>query len=350
MIEQSVILKNMDLSEFAQRMPKVELHVHLEGSILPRTLLKLAQRNHVSLPADYEAGLAELYKFRTFDQFLESYIMITNCLRTVDDYRLIAYEYGSECARQNIRYAEVTFTILTNTRLTNLSWQEILQGLNAGREQAHADFGVWWQWIFDIVRNLPDTQEPVLDIVLAAREFGVIALGLGGSEAGFPHELFVDTFERAKSKNLHRVPHAGEISGPQSVWSAIKLLHAERIGHGVRSIEDPTLIEYLKSNRIPLEICPTSNICLKVYPDYAHHPLRQLWDAGLVLTIGSDDPPMFGTDLNNEYQVLVKEFDFTQPELERISLNAIQASFLSQGEKRKLEQEFQDEFKRLSKI
>jgi adenosine deaminase len=146
------------------------------------------------------------------------------------------------------------------------------------------------------------------------------------------------------------VPHAGEISGPQSVWSAIKLLHAERIGHGVRSIEDPILIEYLGSNSIPLEICPTSNVCLKVYPDYAHHPLRRLWDAGLLLTIGSDDPPMFGTDLNHEYLVLVKEFNFTQSELEQISLNAIHASFLSQGEKRKLEQEFQGEYKRLSEI
>lgn len=338
----------MDLSEFAQRMPKAELHVHLEGSILPRTLLKLAQRNHVSLPADNEAGLTELYRFRSFNQFLKTYIMITRCLRTKDDYRLIAYEYGCECARQNIHYAEVTFTILTNTRLTDLSWQEILKGLNAGREQAHTDFGIWWQWVFDIVRNLPDTQEIVLDIALAAREMGVIALGLGGSEAGFPPELFVDTFARAKKEQLHRVPHAGEIAGPQSVWSAIKLLHAERIGHGVRSIEDPTLVEYLRSNAIPLEICPTSNICLNVYPDYAHHPLRKLWDAGLLLTIGSDDPPMFGIDLNHEYQVLIKEFNFTQTELERISLNAIYASFLSQAQKRKLDREFQDEFKRLS--
>jgi aminodeoxyfutalosine deaminase len=339
----------MDLPEFARRMPKAELHVHLEGSILPRTLLKLAQRNHISLPAADEVGLTELYRFRNFNQFLDTYILITRCLRTPDDYRLIAYEYGSECARQNIRYAEVTFTIVTNTTLTGLSWQEILDGLNAGRDQAHTDFGVTWQWVFDIVRNLPDTQEKVLDIALAARELGVVALGLGGVEAGFPPEMFVDTFKRAEKEHLHRVPHAGEIAGPQSVWSAIKLLHAERIGHGVRSIEDPILIDYLESNSIPLEICPSSNVCLNVYPDFAAHPLRKLWDAGLLLTIGSDDPPMFGTDLNNEYQVLINEFSFTQSELERISLNAIQASFLSQGEKHKLEQEFQNEFTRLSK-
>jgi adenosine deaminase len=338
----------MDLSEFAQRMPKAELHVHLEGSILPRTLLKLAQRNHVSLPAGDESGLEEIYRFRNFNQFLETYLMITKCLRTADDYYLIAYEYGSECARQNIRYAEVTFTILTNTVLTCLPWQEILFGLNAGREQAAADFGVHWQWVFDIVRNDPDTQSAVLDITLAARDQGVVALGLGGLEVGFPPELFVDTFRRAKAEKLHRVPHAGEVSGPVSVWSAIKLLHAERIGHGVRCIEDPELVEWLRTNCLPLEVCPTSNICLNVYPDYASHPLRKLWDAGLFLTIGSDDPPMFGTDLNHEYQVLVKDYNFTQPELERISLNAIQASFLSPAEKQNLEQEFQSEFNRLS--
>jgi adenosine deaminase len=340
---------NIDLIEFAQRMPKVELHVHLEGSILPRTLIKLARCNNVSLPTDEEAGLVESYRFHTFEKFIETYLMITSCLRTVDDYRLIAYEYGSECARQNIRYAEVTFTIVTNMIFTGLSWQVILEGLNEGREQARKDFGVWWQWVFDIVRNNPETQETVLDIALAAREMGVIALGLGGTEDGFPPKMFVDVFRRAEEQQLHRVPHAGEIAGSQSVWSAIKLLNAERIGHGVRSIEDPLLVEYLKTNSVPLEICPTSNICLKVYPDFAHHPLRKLWDAGLLLTVNSDDPPMFGTDLNNEYQVLVKYFDFTQSELEQISLNAIQASFLSQGEKQILIKQFKDEFFELSK-
>jgi adenosine deaminase len=339
----------MNLPEFALRMPKAELHVHLEGSILPRTLLQLAQRNHVRLPASDEAGLEKLYRFRNFEQFLETYLMITGCLRTADDYRLIAYQFGSECARQNIRYAEVIFTMLTSSTLTGLPWQEILHGLNAGREQVAADFGVRWQWVFDIVRNEPDTQAAVLDITLAARDQGVVALGLGGLETGFPPELFVDTFHRAEAENLHRAPHAGEIAGPESVWSALNLLHADRIEHGVRSIEDPLLVEYLRSNAIPLDICPTSNICLNVYPDYASHPLRKLWDSGLFLTVGSDDPPMFGTDLNREYQLLVEDYNFTQPELERISLNAIHASFLSPAEKQILVQEFQAEFNRLSK-
>jgi adenosine deaminase len=168
-------------------------------------------------------------------------------------------------------------------------------------------------------------------------------------EEGFPPELFLDTFLHAENEQLHRVPHAGEISGPQSIWSAIKLLHAERIGHGVRSIEDPTLVDFLKENTIPLEICPTSNICLKVFPDYAHHPLRVLWDAGVVVTVNSDDPPMFNTDLNREYQVLIDHFGFTRPDLEQVSLNAVKSSFLSQSEKQVLMQEFQDEFNELKK-
>lgn len=338
----------MDLHEFARRMPKAELHVHLEGSILPRTLLELARRNQMRLPASDEAGIAALYDFRDFDHFLEIYLMITGCLRTPDDYRLIAYEFGRECARQNIRYAEVTFTILTNTATTGLPWQHILGGLNAGREQARADFGVQWQWVFDIVRNQPDTQAAVLDITMEARDQGVVALGLGGLEEGYPPELFVDTFERAYQQHLHSVPHAGEISGAPSVWSALRLLHAERIGHGVRSIEDPRLVQYLQANAVPLEICPSSNIRLRVYPDYAHHPLRRLWDAGLMITIGSDDPALFATDLNREFQLLVDEFGFSQAELEQASLNGLRASFLPEQEKERYIEEFQLEFRHLS--
>lgn len=340
----------MDLNEFARCMPKAELHVHLEGSILPKTLIKLAQRNRVNLPAKDETSLIEYYRFSNFNHFIDTYLMISRCLQKQEDYQLIAYEYGCECARQNIRYAEVTFTIETNMSLTGLTWQEILKGLNAGRDQVHKEFGVWWQWIFDIVRNNPETQNTVLDIALAGREMGVVALGLGGIEEGFPSDLFTETFRRAEMDQLHRVPHAGEHVGPQSVWTALKLLHAERIGHGVRSIEDAELMQYLRVNSIPLEICPTSNVCLQVFPDYAHHPLRKLWDAGLFLTINSDDPPMFNTDLNNEYQVLVNEFRFSQTELETISLNAIKASFLIQDDKDKLMQEFKKEFFDLSRL
>jgi aminodeoxyfutalosine deaminase len=340
----------MDLLEYARCIPKVDLHVHLEGSIRPATLLLLAERNGIRLPAQDENGLQAFYQFRNFPQFIQVYMTITGCLRTVDDYRLVAYEFGHDCAWQNIRYAEVTFSILTNTRLTGLAWQDILNGLNAGREQARLEFGVDWRWVFDIVRDLPATQQAVLEIALAARDRGVVALGLGGGEKDFPPRLFMETFERARQAGLPRVPHAGENEGPDSIRGAIDLLHADRIGHGVRCIEDPALMDTLRERQIPLEICPTSNVRLGVYADYASHPLRSLWDAGLLVTVNSDDPPMFSTNLAHEYEVLVEYYGFTADELARISLNGVRSSFLPADEKEQLEHEFRQEIEQLRKI
>jgi len=337
----------MDLLDFARRIPKTDLHVHLEGSIRPATLLKLAERNGIRLPAQDEAGLQAFYQFHNFTQFIQVYMTITGCLHSVEDYSLAAYEFGRDCARQNIRYAEVTFSILTNMRLTGLPWQDILAGLNAGREQARAETGVDWRWVFDIVRDLPATQQAVLEIALAARDQGVVALGLGGNERGFPPRLFIETFERARQAGLPRVPHAGENEGPGSIRGAIDLLHADRIGHGVRCIEDPALVATLRSRQIPLEICPTSNIRLGVYADYASHPLRRLWDAGLAITVSSDDPPMFATDLAHEYEVLAEHFGFTADELVRISLNGVQFGFLPAAEKEPLEHQFRLEIDQL---
>lgn len=337
----------MNIIEFTQKMPKVELHVHLEGSILPTTLVLLAQRNDISLPISSYENLHELYEFRDFTHFIETYRLITSCLRTPEDYFLISYEFGRECARQNIRYAEVTFSMLTNVESSGLEWQTILKAMNEGRVDAFTDFGVRWQWIFDIVRNSPESQENLTNIALQARNLGVIALGLGGSEAEYPAELFTPSFEKARQNGMHSVPHAGEIAGPKSIWNAIEQLHADRIGHGVRCIEDPHLYKELQLMQIPLEICPTSNIKLGIYHDYAHHPLRHMWDSGLYITINSDDPPMFNTSLNQEYRILVEQFDFTVEELERVSLNALYASFLSEDEKATMANQFYEEFSRL---
>jgi adenosine deaminase len=325
-------------------MPKAELHIHLEGSIRPPTLLKLADRNGIKLPAQDADGLEDFYRFRNFDHFIEVYLTITRCLRTPDDYRLIAYEFGADRARMNVRHSEATFSVETNARYTGLHWQDIVAGLNDGRAAAREEFGVDWRWVFDIVRNLPETQDAVVDIALAARDRGVVALGLGGSEHEFPPELFVRSHERARAEGLPRVPHAGEVAGPDSVWDAIKLLHADRLGHGVRSAEDPGLVQYLVDSQVPIEACPTSNIRLGVYPDYDAHPLRELWDAGVLVTVNSDDPPMFGTDLNLEYAALIDHFGFDADMLERASLNAVQSSLLSEAEKTRLAGDFQSEF------
>jgi adenosine deaminase len=328
-------------------MPKVELHVHLEGSIRPATLLQLAKRNGVRLPVGDVEGLREFYHFRDFAHFITVYETVLGCLRTPDDFRLIACEFGADCARQHIHYAEVTFTILSNQRHTGLPWRAILEGANAGREQARAEFGVDWRWVVDICRDFPETQDEVVEVALAARDAGVVALGLGGSEAGFPSELFERSFARAREAGLGRVPHAGETAGPESVWGALRCLHANRLGHGVRGVEDPALVAHLRERQVPLEVCPTSNICLGVYPGYSAHPLRRLWDTGLLVTVNSDDPALFNTDLTREYAVLVDHFGFGAEELERVSLNALWASFLPDEEKARLEAEFHGEFARL---
>ncbi len=335
------------LLEFARRLPKAELHVHLEGSIRPSTLLELARRNGVPLPAQDEAGLADYYRFSDFAHFITVYTSIIRSLHTPDDYELIAYEFGAGCARQNIRYAEVTFTILSDAHASGLPWQTVLEALNRGRARARREFGVDWQWVFDINRNRPETAMEVVEIALAAREQGVVALGLGGSEDLFPPELFAAAFDRARDAGLHRVPHTGELNPPASVWTAIRLLHPERLGHGVRSSEDPALVDYLREHRIALELCPTSNICLGLYPGYAAHPFRQLWDAGALVTVNSDDPPMFGADLSHEYEIVVTDFGFDAQELEELSLNGVRASFLPAKEQARLETEFRSEFGRL---
>ncbi len=340
----------MNLLEFARRMPKVELHIHLEGAIRPDTLVQLSRRNNIPLPAQDVDQLRAFYRFRDFAHFVQVYVTITRCLRTPDDYRLVAYQFGADCARQNIRYAEVTFSIMTNVRLTGLPWQEVLGGLNAGREQARAEFGLDWRWVFDIVRDNPETQDEVLEIALAARDQGVVALGLGGSEADFPPHLFTRPFERAREAGLARVPHAGETAGPESIWTALRALHADRIGHGVRCIEDPALVQHLRDHQVPLELCPTSNIRLGLYPDYRAHPLRTLWDAGLFITVNSDDPPLFGSDLVREYQLLVTHFGFDAQALQQVSLNAVRASLLPAADKARLEAAFRAEFARLSEL
>ena len=337
----------MDLHDFARHIPKAELHVHLEGTVGPATLLELARQNQVLLPVEDEAGLQRLYRFHDFRRLIQVFRLINSCLRTQDDYRLIAYAYGRECARQNIRYAEVTVSIETNLRKSGLPWMAILEGLNAGREYARLETGVELRWIFDIVRDHPRTQDQVLEIALAARAQGCVALGLGGSEKRYPPQLFARVFERARQAGLPRAPHAGELAGSKSVWGALELLHADRLAHGVRSIEDPPLLETLRQQQIALDICPTSNICLGVYPSYAAHPLRQLWDAGLLITLGSDDPPLFNTDLNQEYLLLIDHFEFQVDELEQISLNGVRASFLPLADKARLQAEFQAEFLRL---
>ncbi|MGQ9681528.1 MAG: adenosine deaminase [Anaerolineae bacterium] len=340
----------MSLNSFVHAMPKAELHVHLEGSIQPGTLLELARRNGVSLSAQDEPSLRALYQFHDFGRFVEVYTLIQKCLRTADDWALITRRLGDDLARQNVRYAEVTWTPSMAVR-SGLPFAEALRGVEEGRAAVRAEHGIEMRWLPDAARDLGLAEAlQTVEWLLSSPGHGILALGLGGSENLYPPEGFVEPFARAKAGGLRSYPHAGELLGPVSIWTALELLQADRIGHGVRAIEDPELVAFLRERRIALDICPTSNVCLHVYPDYAHHPLRRLFDAGLLVTLNSDDPPLFNTDLENEYRLAVSEFGFTAEEICTLSLNAVEASFLESDERSHLRRTFEDELERAKRL
>jgi aminodeoxyfutalosine deaminase len=341
------------IERYIEGVPKAELHVHLEGSIQPATLLMLARRNSVKLPVQTVEDLQDWFTFRDFDHFIEIYFEISSCLKTSADYELIAYEFGAQMAQQNVRYAEVTFSPSTHQFSLGIPFDMFFSGLTKGRLRAQTEFGVEIRWLFDIVRDIPDVlldrrrAEYTLAVAEEGMHDGVVALGLGGGEVGNPPERYAKWFEKALEAGLHSAPHAGETVGPESVWGAIRVLGAERLGHGVRSVEDSELVEYLAERRIPLEVCPTSNIRLGVYPDFAAHPLCRLYDAGVLVTINSDDPPLFNTTLNEEAKLLAVPFNFDINIIDEILLNGVRCSFLPAVERQALEVLFQAEMTKL---
>jgi adenosine deaminase len=338
----------MSLAAYLQALPKVELHVHLEGALRPETVLTLAQRHGVALPAQDLAGLRAWYAFTDFPHFIEIYLAVSACLRTPDDIELIAREFLAGQAAQNIRYSEVTYTAYTHYATKGLSFADQLAALNRARAWARQTLGVDMGLVIDIERTTTAEQGLVVaDWAIGAHGNGVVALGLGGPEIGHPPERFTAAFERARAAGLPRVPHAGETAGPASIWGALRSLHANRLGHGVRCLEDAGLVAELRDRQIPLEVSPTSNVCLHVVPSLAEHMLPRLLDAGLYVTLNSDDPPMFSTTLTGEYQAVAKTFSFGAADMEHFVLNALRASLLPAPEKDRLEADYVAEFARL---
>jgi adenosine deaminase len=338
----------MSLESYIQAMPKAELHVHLEGAIQPETLLALARRNSMTLPADTVEGLRAWYTFTNFAHFIEIYLAVSACIRSTDDIELIAREFLDGQAAQNIRYSEVTYTAFTHYHFKGLPFRDQLAALNRARAWSERELGVTMGLVIDIPRSISaDDGLLVADWAIEGMGDGVIALGLGGPEIGNPPEKFVAAFERARAAGLPSVPHAGETVGPESIWGALRALDAVRIGHGVRCIEDPALMAELRERRIPLEVCPTSNVCLGVAASVAAHPLPRLIEAGLYVTLNSDDPPMFNTSLNDEYLATTQAYGWDADELEQLDLNAVRATLLPEAQRTKLEATFKAEFARL---
>src|SRR5450432_703632 len=339
----------MVLADMIQSMPKVELHVHLEGAVQPAILLQLAQQNHVTLPANTEAGIREWYQFTDFAHFIEIFWTISECICTADDMELIAREFLRGQAQQNIVYTEVIFSPFIHYKQKGLRFEDQLAALQRAASWARQELKIDMGIVADISRQItPAEGLLVADWAIGAMHVqdGVIALGLGGPEIGHPPQKHQEAFERAYRAGLPALPHAGETVGPESIWGALDTLHPRRILHGVRCLEDEALVTRLREQQIPLDVCPTSNICLKVFPSMAQHPLPELLASGLFVTINSDDPPMFNTTLTDEYRAIAAAFGLTAAQIQALVLNGVQASLLPIPAKNDLTQRFEREFER----
>jgi adenosine deaminase len=322
------------LETFIRTMPKVELHVHLEGSIRPETLLDLAARNQVELPATSVDELREWYAFKNFDHFVEVYLAAASCIQSPADVERIASDFLDGQAAQNVLHSEVTYTASTQRMLSGIPLDDQLEAINRARARAERDHGITMSLTIDYPRHLdPDEFVGVARWAVDNMAHGVSALGLGGPEVGYPPELFERAFAVAREAGLPSVPHAGETEGPESIRGALRELNAVRIGHGVRCLEDADLVAELRERQVPLEVCPTSNVCLGVAPSFAEHPLPRLLDAGLYVTLNSDDPPMFGTTLTDEYLKASTAFGLGAAEVEDLVMKAAEATLCGEVEK-----------------
>ena len=285
--------------------PKIELHVHLEGTVRPATLLEIARRNDYALPVDTEDELASLYDFRDFRHFIEIWVLTTNALQREQDFRQVVVDYAREAASHGAVYVEGIFSPAERAR-RGVDWDEIYTGFCDGADEARELHGVEIRLTPDIIRGF--TLEEAMETVRYAakyRDRGVLGVGLGGMEAEYPPEPYEPAFTLARDLGLASVPHAGEVAGPPSVRGALEALGADRLRHGIRATEDPGLLREIASRRIVLDVCPISNLRTKVVSNLEDHPLPQLVAAGAVCSISTDDPAMFGTDLSRDYDAAV---------------------------------------------
>jgi aminodeoxyfutalosine deaminase len=284
------------------KFPKIELHVHLEGTVRAETLLQIARRNGVPLPADSAEGLAALYEFRDFAHFIEVWLLTTSALRTERDFRQVVVDYAAEAAGHGAVYLEGIFTPAEPAG-RGVGWDEVFAGYCDGAQQAAELHGVQVRLTPCIPRDYPlEVAELTARYAVAYRDRGVVGLGIGGPEAEYPAEPFAGVFALAKEGGLGSVPHAGEVTGPASVRGALDALGADRIRHGIGAVHDPGLVAELARREVVLDVCPISNLRTGAVASLAEHPLPALVAAGVPCSVSTDDPAMFGTDLAADYE------------------------------------------------
>jgi aminodeoxyfutalosine deaminase len=317
-----------DVRAWFKALPKAELHLHLEGSITPETLVELS-RIHDPVPLTVDQA-RKVYLYHDFPSFLMSFKAVTDRLHTPADYETITYNMVRDLAAQGVRHAEVYLSIGILYRFGRLDPDAVMEAAERGRERAEREFGTTVLWIIDAVRHfgVPEAQRVFRKAAtLRAQYPAVIGIGIGGDEARGPAHGFREAYAEARQAGLHLTCHAGESTGPQSVWGALNI-GAERIGHALTAQEDPELIEVLVERQIPLELNVTSNLRTGCCPALDEHPVKRYFEEGLMITVNSDDPPFFGANLLDEYEMLHRQFGFSLEQLRELAANSFEACFL----------------------
>jgi aminodeoxyfutalosine deaminase len=335
------------LANLIAHLPKAELHVHHVGSASPRIVSELAERHPGTVPSDQDA-LRAFFEFRDFAHFVEVYLAVVDLIRTPEDIRYLTYEIGREMATgQGLRYAELTCTPYTSVwpydEGRGMPIEAYTEAIEDARVAAERDFGLVLRWIYDIPgeAGVPSAAA-TLDFALNHRPDALVGFGLGGPEIGVPRPQFQPHFDAARAAGLHSVPHAGETTGPETIWHALRLLGAERIGHGTSAAQDPELLAHLAETGVPLEVCPSSNIATRAVATIEEHPIRAFRDAGVTITVNSDDPPMFGTTLNREYEIAAGLLELDQAGVADLARAAVRASFADEAIKTRILGEIED--------
>jgi aminodeoxyfutalosine deaminase len=340
--------------DLIHRLPKAELHLHLEGSVDAPTLVELSRRHPTPLPAENNRyrpdplsgerltreQVQRLYDYSDFFGFLMAFKAVTERLRTPEDYELITYNLCRSLAAQNVLHAEVYVSVgIIHWRGSQFA--PLFAGMEQGRRRAARDFGISLLWLFDAVRNFGvEEAARVVETTIALRDqqqreegrSSIVGIGLGGDEARGPAGDFREVYAAARAAGLRLTAHAGESAGAESVWAALNI-GAERIGHGLHAVDDPELMEHLAETQVPIEVCLSSNVRTGCCPALGAHPLRRMFDAGLMVTLSTDDPSMFHTTLDHEYRIARDTFGFTPDQLRELARNSFEASFLPAEEK-----------------
>ena len=335
----------MTLQKFIKEMPKVELHLHIEGTLEPELMFALAQRNQIELPFKSVQEVRQAYHFTDLQSFLDIYYQGAQVLIHEQDFYDLMWAYLKKASEQNVRHAEIFFDPQTHTD-RGIPFETVINGLTRAMEDAESKLGITSELILCFLRHLsPEAALITLEEAYPYRD-KILGVGLDSSEKGRPPELFKEVFEQAEKQGYLTVAHAGEEGPAEYVWEAINLLGVKRIDHGVRSIEDPKLIDYLVEHQIPLTVCPLSNIKLCVFDEMGQHNIKQLLDLGVRVTVNSDDPAYFGGYMNENFLATQAGLDLSKKDLFQISKNTIEAAFLSEERKQQLLDDLLDFYQR----